>query len=65
MNSLMIKKAREYFYQKKFSLAYDIFCEMPEYQYEAGLCVLLEKNIKEAKKIWKKMQKIVLRANLG
>lgn len=57
MNSLEITKAKEYFYQKKYKDAYDIFLKNSDYSYEAGLCVLLTGDLAKTRKLWKLSKK--------
>ena len=54
--TLQIKLAKEYFYQKEYQKALEIFDEIEDY-YSAGLCFLLLKNEKKAYEYWKKSYK--------
>ena len=51
-----IKLAKDYFYQKEYAKALEIFDEFQDY-YSAGLCFLLLKNEKKAFEYWKKSYK--------
>ena len=53
MNGLSIAKAKEYFYQKDYSKALELFVEDEEY-YSAGLCSLLLGDTDSAEKYWNK-----------
>lgn len=53
---LQTKLAKEYFYNKKYKEALEIFNTIQDY-YSAGLCFLLLKNEKNAKECWKKVHK--------
>lgn len=51
-----IKFAKEYFYQKKYQDALELFVKNQDY-YSAGLCCLLLKDEKQAFEFWKKSYK--------
>ena len=51
--TLQIKLAKEYFYQKKYQEALEVFDEIQDY-YSAGLCSLLLKNELKACEYWRK-----------
>ena len=53
MNNLTDNKAKEYFYQKKYNEARELFLEEENF-YGAGLCSLLLKDTISAEKYWKK-----------
>lgn len=46
------KRAKEYFYQRDYNKALELFVEDKDY-YGAGLCSLLLKDVKNASKYWK------------
>ena len=50
------KTAKEYFYKKEYNKALEIFIKEDNY-YAAGLCYLLLKDEKNAKKFWEKNKK--------
>lgn len=57
MTNEKIKKAKQYFYQKKYQEALDIFSQDKNCFYESGLCSLLLKNEKSAFEFWNKNKK--------
>lgn len=64
MYSLIDAKAKECFYQKNYNEALKLFIEDENY-YGAGLCSLLLKDTKSAKKYWNKKKKDCPASNFG
>lgn len=64
MISENLKKARVLFYEKKFQEALQLFLK-EDALYEMGLCSLLLKDLKNAKKYWEKSKKSDPMANFG
>ena len=59
-----LKQAKEYFYNKEYNKALEIFIKKDNY-YEAGLCCLLLKDEANAKKYWDKNKKGCLGCSWG
>ena len=51
--TLQINKAKDYFYQKAYKSAFEIFCAENDY-YGAGLCAFLQGDCDLARSFWKK-----------
>lgn len=60
----MIKEAKKLFYEKNYTDSFKIF-EQEEDYYSCGLCCLLLKNEKDAKKYWEKSEKYSLASDWG
>ena len=65
MISEKIKTARQFFNQKKYSEAFEIFSKIENCYYESGLCSLLLKDKKQAYNFWNKNKKNCLACDFG
>lgn len=60
----LINKAKEYFYQKDYKKALELFIKLKDY-YSCGLCYLLLEDIENAKKYWNKNKNSCLGCSFG
>lgn len=65
MTDFDVVQAKKFFYSKDIKSAYEMFIKSEDYLYEAGLCALLLKDEKTAKKLWKKSQNISPASGFG